>query len=62
MKYYALKVIAVEDSGERKGKDVWYNIKLENGWIYRRASSTPLDWEGKIKELKFPTPNKEGGK
>ena len=53
VKYYALKVIAVEDSGERKGKNVWYNIKLENGWIYRRASSTPLDWEGKIKDLSF---------
>ena len=61
VKYYALKVIAVENSGERKGKDVWYNIKLENGWIYRRASSTPLDWEGKIKEFVVTTDLDEQG-
>lgn len=55
VKYYALKVVSVEDSGDRKGKDIWYNVKLENGWIYRRSSSTPLDWEGKIKEFVVTT-------
>lgn len=51
VEYHALKVVSVEDSGDRKGKDVWYNVHLENGWIYRRTSSTPLDWVGKIKEF-----------
>lgn len=51
VEYYALKVVAVEDSGDRKGKDIWYNVKLENGWVYRRASSVPLDWTGKVKEF-----------
>ncbi|MEY8591862.1 type II CRISPR RNA-guided endonuclease Cas9 [Butyricimonas hominis] len=49
--FYALKVVKVEDSGEKKGKDSWYNIHLENGMIYRRTSATPLEWEGKIKEF-----------
>jgi len=50
--YYVLKVVKVEDSGEKKGSDVWYNIHLDNGWIYRRSSKTPLfDWEGKEKEF-----------
>lgn len=51
VEYHALKVVSVEDSGDRKGKDVWYNVHLENGWVYRRASSVPLDWVGKTKEF-----------
>ena len=49
--YVALKVVAVEDSGEKKGKDIWYNVHLENGWVYRRTSNVPLDWLGKTKEF-----------
>ncbi len=51
VEYHALKVVSVEDSGDKKGKDVWYNVHLENGWVYRRASSVPLDWVGKTKEF-----------
>lgn len=51
VEFYALKVVAVEDSGEKKGKDTWYNVHLENGWIYRRTSNIPLDWVGKTKEF-----------
>lgn len=51
VEYYALKVIRVEDSGEKKGKDTWYNVYLENNMIYRCVSKTPLDWVGKIKEF-----------
>lgn len=61
VKYYALKVLSVEDSGDRKGKDIWYNIHLENGWIYRRPSSVPLDWEGKVKEFVVTTELDENG-
>lgn len=50
--YYSLKVVRVEATDDKRGNDTWYNIHLENGWIYRRASRTPLDdWEGKIKEF-----------
>lgn len=61
VQYYALKVISVEDSGNRKGKDIWYNVKLENNWIYRRASSSPLDWVGKTKEFIVTTELDENG-
>ena len=61
VEYIALKVIAVEDTGEKRGKDVWYNVQLENGWIYRRTSSVPLDWVGKIKEFIVTTDINEDG-
>src|SRR5690606_26429538 len=41
----------VEESGDRRGDDVWYNVHLENGWIYRRSSRYPLDWVGKKKDF-----------
>lgn len=49
--YLSLRVVRVEDSGDRKGSDVWYNVYLENGMIYRRSSRIPLDWEGKVKDF-----------
>lgn len=49
--YYALKVIRVEATDDKRGKDTWYNVHLENGMIYRRTSRVPLDWEGKTKEF-----------
>lgn len=61
VEFYALKVIAVEDSGEKKGKDTWYNIHLENGWIYRRTSNLPLDWTGKVKEFIVTTDVEDDG-
>ncbi|MHC1704095.1 MAG: type II CRISPR RNA-guided endonuclease Cas9 [Tenuifilaceae bacterium] len=52
VEFYSLKVIDVVDSGDRKGKDdIWYNVILENGWIYKRTSKTPLDWKGKMKDF-----------
>jgi len=61
VEYVALKVVTVEDSGEKKGKDIWYNVHLENGWIYRRTSSVPLDWVGKIKEFIVTTDMNDDG-
>lgn len=52
VEYYVLKVIGVEETEEKRGKDTWYNIQLENGWIYSRSSRTPLtDWVGKTREF-----------
>jgi CRISPR-associated endonuclease Csn1 len=51
IEYYSLKVVSVEDSGEKKGDDIWYNVKLENGWVYRRSNRYPLDWVGKTKDF-----------
>ena len=47
VEYHILKVIDVEDTGEKGKNGTWYNIHLENGWVYRRASKKPLDnWMG----------------
>ena len=51
VEFYALKVLSVEATDEKRGQDVWYNVHLENGWIYRRSSNVPLDWTDQIKEF-----------
>lgn len=51
VKFYALKVEKVEEGEKGKNGEVWYNVYLENGWVYRRSSKTFLDWEGKTKEF-----------
>lgn len=51
VEFHALKVLSVEATDEKKGRDVWYNVHLENGWIYRRSSNVPLNWEGQVKEF-----------
>ena len=59
--YYALQVVRVEATDEKKGKETWYNVHLENGWIYRRTSAVPLKWEGMVKEFIVTTDLNEDG-
>ncbi len=61
VEFLPLKVIEVEATDEKRGNDTWYNIHLENGWIYRRTSSTPLDWKDKIKDFIVTTDINEDG-
>ena len=61
IEYVALKVISVEDTGEKRGKDTWYNVRLENDMVYRRTSNVPLDWVGKIKEFIVTTDLNDDG-
>lgn len=61
VKYYALKVLKVEATEDKKGDSIWYNVHLENGMIYRRSSNVYLDWEGKIKEFIVTTDLNEDG-
>ena len=62
VEFHSLLVTKVEDSGDRKNKDeIWYNVFLENGWIYRRTSKIPLDWVGKTKEFIVTTDLNEDG-
>lgn len=61
VEYYSLNVVNVEDSGDRKGDDIWYNVYLENGWIYRRSSKYPLDWVGKKKDFIVTTTLDDAG-
>jgi CRISPR-associated endonuclease Csn1 len=52
VEFYSLLVTDVIPTDDKKNKDeTWYNVHLENGWIYRRTSKTHLDWTGKIKEF-----------
>ena len=53
VEFHTLKVVDVTADERQKGKtDIWYNVNLENGWIYRRSSKTPLfDWKGKTLEF-----------
>ncbi len=60
--YCELKVVSVEATDEKKGNDVWYNVHLENGWIYRRSSKIPLDdWIGKTKAFVVTTEYEKDG-
>jgi len=61
IEFLAQRVVRVESTGEKKGDDVWYNVYLENGMIYRRPSRIPLDWEGKIKEFIVTTDLEKDG-
>lgn len=49
--YMKLIVDKVEETGDKKGSSMWYNIHLSNGLIYKRTSDKPLDWVGKEKEF-----------
>ena len=59
--YYALKVVDVVDSGDKKGKDIWWNVVLENGIVYRRTAKEKPDWVGKVKEFIVTTQLNEDG-
>lgn len=61
VEFLAQKVIKVEATDEKKGDDIWYNVYLENGMIYRRTSRIPLDWEGKTKEFIVTTDLEKDG-
>jgi CRISPR-associated endonuclease Csn1 len=62
VEFHNLKVINVEETGEKKGNDSWYNVYLENGWIYRRTSNVPIfDWTGKEKEFIVTTDLNDDG-
>ncbi len=61
--YHELKVVRVEATEERRGSDRWYNVVLENGWIYRRSSKISLDdWVGKTKAFIVTTEYEKDGK
>ena len=59
--FYTLKVIDVVE--REKGKTgIWYNVILENGWIYKRESKVSLNnWIGKQKEFIVTTELNDDG-
>lgn len=54
-RYYALKVVDVEETPETKGKDRWYHVILENGCVYKYLCAKKPDWIGKTKEFIITT-------
>lgn len=61
VEFLAQKVVSVEATDEKKGDEIWYNVHLENGMIYRRTSKEPLDWVGKVKEFIVTTDLEKDG-
>lgn len=59
--FHTLKVANVVE--REKGKSgIWYNVILENGWIYKRESKVALfDWVGKQKEFIVTTELNDDG-
>lgn len=59
--YMKLTVVRIDDTGEKKGKNTWYNVHLDNGLIYKRSSEQPLDWIGKEREFIVTTQLEKDG-
>lgn len=62
VEFHALEVLDVTAEEPNYKNEIWYNIKLKNGWLYRRKSNRPLfEWKGKIIELIVTTPLDNNG-
>jgi CRISPR-associated endonuclease Csn1 len=63
VEFHSMRVTDVQADAPQKGKaDIWYSIILENGWIYRRASKTPLfDWKDKVRDFIVTTDLNDDG-
>ena len=60
--FHSLKVVDVEAEAPNKKGEIWYTIRLENGWIYRRTSKIPLDdWKGKTHDFIVTTDLNDDG-
>ncbi|MCL2417431.1 MAG: type II CRISPR RNA-guided endonuclease Cas9 [Bacteroidales bacterium] len=53
VEFHSLKIVdVVADEMPNSKGDIWYSLHLENGWIYRRSSKTPLfDWKDKVRDF-----------
>ncbi len=63
VEYHSLKIVEVKEDEAQKGKaEIWYSLILENGWIYRRSSKTPLfDMAGKTRDFIVTTDINDDG-
>ncbi|MDP4187646.1 MAG: HNH endonuclease domain-containing protein, partial [Bacteroidota bacterium] len=63
VEFHSLKVVDViaDEKPNSKG-DLWYSLHLENGWVYRRSSKTPLfDWKDKVRDFIVTTDFNDDG-
>ncbi len=63
VEFHSLTVVDVIADEPQKGKpDIWYSLVLENGWIYRRSSKTPLfEWKDKTRDFIVTTDLNDDG-
>jgi len=60
--YYNLKVVDIQKTEDKNARGTWYNVILENDWVYRRQSKEPLNsWIGKNKEFIVTTQLEKDG-
>jgi CRISPR-associated endonuclease Csn1 len=60
--FYSLKITGVKETDEKNTKGTWYNINLENGWVYRRQSKQSLNsWVGSKKDFIVTTHTEDDG-
>lgn len=61
--FHRLLIVDVIADESQKGKgDIWYSVVLDNGWVYRRSSKTPLyDWVGNFRDFIVTTELNEDG-
>ncbi|MCH6200036.1 type II CRISPR RNA-guided endonuclease Cas9 [Aquiflexum sp. LQ15W] len=63
VEFHSLKIenVVADEKPNVKG-ETWYSLILENGWVYRRSSKTPLyDWKDKIRDFIVTTDLNEDG-
>lgn len=63
VEFHSFKIVDVLADEPQKGKtDIWYSLILENGWVYRRSSKTPLfDWKDKVRDFIVTTDLNDDG-
>jgi CRISPR-associated endonuclease Csn1 len=61
--FYSLKIVdVIADEAQKSKADIWYSLILENGWVYRRSSKTPLfDWMDKVRDFIVTTDLNDDG-
>jgi CRISPR-associated endonuclease Csn1 len=61
--FYSLKIVEVTADEEPNSKgEIWYSLRLENGWVYRRSSKIPLfDWKNKVRDFIVTTDLNDDG-
>lgn len=60
--YHELRVKNVMNTGDTNARGTWYEVTLENDWIYKRQSKEPLDnWIGTKKEFIVTTKTDKKG-
>lgn len=59
--YASLRVVSVIDSGEKRGKNIWWNVNLENGLVYKLCMAERPSLEGRVKDFIITTKQDKDG-